>query len=49
MDKCLNVIRRMLDMNVEGEIYKGRPKRRFTDAMKKNMQVVGVEGRCRGH
>ena len=34
--------RRMLDMDLPGRRRRGRPKRRFMDAVKEDMQVVGV-------
>lgn len=34
--------RRMLNMDLPGRRKRGRPKRRFMDAVKEDMQVVGV-------
>ena len=34
--------RRMLEMELPGRRQRGWPKRRFMDAVKENMQVVGV-------
>ncbi|KAJ8349299.1 hypothetical protein SKAU_G00244290 [Synaphobranchus kaupii] len=34
--------RRMLDMELPGKRRRGRPKRRFTDTVKEDMQAVGV-------
>ena len=35
--------RRMLEMELPGRRRRGRPKRRFMDAVKEDMQVVGVK------
>ena len=37
--------RRMLEMELPGIRPRGRPKRRFMDAMREDMQVVGVKSR----
>ena len=34
--------RRMLEMELPGRRRRGRPKRRYMDAVKEDMQVVGV-------
>ena len=34
--------RRMLELELPGRRRRGRPKRRFMDAVKEDMQVVGV-------
>ncbi|KAJ8353688.1 hypothetical protein SKAU_G00212550 [Synaphobranchus kaupii] len=34
--------RRMLDMELPGKKRRGRPKRRFMDTVKEDMQAVGV-------
>ena len=39
--------RRMLEMELPGRRQRGRPNRRFMDAVREDMQVVGVSGRYR--
>ena len=36
------IVRRVLEMKLSGRRQRGRPKRRFMDVVRENMQVVGV-------
>ena len=39
---CESIGRRMLEMELSCRKRRGRPKRRYMDAVKEDMQVVGV-------